>query len=100
MNRTSLIRLFAHDALANYVQTQLAWLFGNAELLVERLSARFPAQKVFEDIHLLLRSTALEHSVSVPSPFLGIHGVVLEDRVEHVGGVHLGGEVAVVAATS
>ena len=35
--------------------------------------------------------------MSVPSAFLAIHGVLFEDRVEHVCAVDLAGEVAVVA---
>ena len=73
-------------------------LFGDPKLLVERLGARSPAQKLLQYLHLLLRTTALEHSMPVPPSLLGVHGVIFEDGVEHVGGVHLGGKVAVVAA--
>ena len=74
-----------------------ARLFGDTKLLVESLGARFPAQELLKDVHLFLTSTALEHSVPVPSAFFGIHGVVLKDRVKHVCGVDLGREVAVIA---
>jgi len=33
----------------------------------------------------------------VPSSLLGVHGILSEDAVEHVGAVHLAAEVAVVA---
>ena len=68
----------------------------NPQLLVKRLGARLPPQKLLQDLHLLLGPPALQHRVPIPPALLRVHGIALEDAVEHVCGVDLGGEVAVV----
>lgn len=61
-----------------------------AKFLVERIGLRITTKEVLEGLHLILAATLLEDRVAVASTFLGVHGVFLEDGVEHVGGVDLG----------
>ena len=68
-----------------------------AQLLIKRVRLGFPAEEVNQCLHLILAAALLEHRVSISSSFLGVHRVLLEDAVEHVGAVDLGGEVAVIA---
>lgn len=68
-----------------------------AQFPIESLRAGLPAEELLQRLHLILASSLLEHAVPVPTAFLGVHRVLGEDAVEHVHGVDLGGEVAVVA---
>ena len=67
----------------------LSTLFRDPQFLIESLSARFPAQELLQDIHFLFASSALEDCMSISTSLLSVHGVVLEDGVEHVRGVDL-----------
>lgn len=69
----------------------------NAQLLVESLSARLSAQKLLQKLHLVNAATSFQNGVAVSTTFLAIHGVLLEERVEHVQGKDLRIEVAIVA---
>jgi hypothetical protein len=61
-----------------------------SQLLIERLGLRFPSQKVRQGLHLVLTAAFLQNHVAVPTAFLRIHGIRLEDGVEHVCGIDLG----------
>jgi len=67
------------------------------QLPIKSLAARLPPQKPLQCLHLLLAPALLKHLMPVPSSLLGIHGILSEDAVEHVGAVDLAAEVAVVA---
>lgn len=75
----------------------IAVLLANTELFVKSLCVWFAAEEFFENIHFLFGAAALEDRVPVATAFFGVHGVGFEDGVEHVCGVDLRGEVAVVA---
>jgi hypothetical protein len=67
----------------------LLLLLADTKLLIERLRLRLAPQEFLQNLHLLFASTTLEHSVPVPATLLAVHGIGLEDGVEHVGGVDL-----------
>lgn len=67
------------------------------QLPVKCITIRFTSKEVLQGLHLILASTLLEHHVSISAPLLAVHGVLLEDRIEHIRAVHLRGEIAVVA---
>ena len=69
----------------------------DAQFLVERLRTRLPAQELHQRQHLVLGASLLQHGVAIPPALSAVHGILLEDRVEHVGRVYQRREVAVVA---
>lgn len=72
-------------------------LLRDAQLLVESVSLRLATKELLKDVHFLLGTAALEDGMAVAATFSRVHRVRLEDSVEHVCGVDLGREVAIVA---
>ena len=60
------------------------------QLLVKRVGVWLSAQELFERFHLVLTPATLEHGMAIPASLGGVHRILLEDGVEHVGGVDLG----------
>lgn len=71
-------------------------LCSQAQLAVEGLGARLPAQELLQNGHLIAAATPLKNGVAVPSTLLAVHRVLLEHGVEHVGAVNLRRQVTVV----
>jgi hypothetical protein len=65
-------------------------LGGETQLLIEGFGVWLATQEVLERLHLFLAASAFEHGMPVPPTFLAVHWILFEDRVEHVGRVHLG----------
>jgi hypothetical protein len=74
----------------------LALLLRDAQLFVESFGLGFATKELFENVHFLLGTTTLKNRMSVTTAFGGVHGVRLEDSVEHVCRVDLRREIAVV----
>lgn len=60
-----------------------------SQVLIECIGLRLTAQELGQSLHLILAATLFEHLVTVATTSSLVHGVVLEDCVEHVGGVDL-----------
>lgn len=66
-------------------------VFREAQFLVEGVCLGFSTQEIDQGLHFVLAAALLEHGVAVPSAFFGIHRVLPENCVEHVGRVYLRG---------
>lgn len=56
----------------------------------ESIHLGLPPQKAHQCNHLIMRTTLLKHHVPIPSPLVPIHGILLENRLEHIGCEDLG----------
>lgn len=65
------------------------------QLSQERIGSGFPSQEINETVHLLATSARLKNLLSVQFSLGGIHGILGEDRVEHVRRERLRVEVAI-----
>lgn len=81
-----------------YLSFRNGYLFREPELLEECIRAWLAPKELLECEHLILGPTALKNGVTVAAALYAIHRVGLEDRVEHVRGIDLRGEIAVVAS--
>lgn len=61
-----------------------------SKVLIECISLRLTAQEFSQSLHLILATALLKNLVAVPTASSLVHGITLEDSVEHVGGVNLG----------
>jgi hypothetical protein len=83
------------DALSSFPFVS-AVLRRDTEFLVKGLGLGLAPEEFLEDVHFFLGAATLEDGVAVAAALLRVHGVGLEDGVEHVCGVDLRGEVSVV----
>lgn len=63
-----------------------------SKFLVERFRVRFATEEILEGLHLFLASPTFQHSMAISPPFLAIHRILLEIRVEQVAAENLGAE--------
>lgn len=61
-----------------------------AQVLIECIGLRLTTQEFGQSLHLILATTLLQNLVAVATASGLVHGIALEDGVEHVGGVDLG----------
>ena len=73
-------------------------LLRDTQFLVESVGLGLATEELLKNVHLLLGTTALEDGVAVAATFSWVHRVGFENGVEHICGVDLRREVAVVAA--
>lgn len=68
-----------------------------SQLLVESIGPWLPTQKLRQSSHLILTTTLLKNSVTIPTTMLLVHGIILEHGVEHISRVDLRAEVTIVS---